>query len=130
MRDYDLWKDEPNPVFLILYEAATRRAYWLFVQPYFKAPGAPKPRVNAKTVRIEVPKVNKVRTAFFRTKTGTWALLRSSANTNRVPVSLPTVKRHTAPLRLGATDVGISTEAERLLGSAPSHEGSPEKCST
>ena len=66
MRDYDLWKDEPNPVFLILYEAATRRAYWLFVQPYFKAPGAPKPRVNAKTVRIKVPKVNKVRTAFFR----------------------------------------------------------------
>ena len=38
MRDYDLWKDEPNPAFLSLYEAATCRAYWLFVQLYFKAP--------------------------------------------------------------------------------------------
>lgn len=26
MRDYDLWTEEPNPVFLILYEATTRRA--------------------------------------------------------------------------------------------------------
>ena len=66
MREYDPWKDDPNPVFLILYEAATRRAYWLFMQPCFEAPGAPKPRVNAQTVRIRVPKVNKVRTAFFR----------------------------------------------------------------
>ncbi len=38
----------------------------LFAQPYFKAQGAPKPKVNAKTVRNKVPKVNKVRTAFFR----------------------------------------------------------------
>ena len=36
LRDYDLWKEEPNPVFLILYEASTRRAYWLFVQPYLE----------------------------------------------------------------------------------------------
>jgi hypothetical protein len=66
MRDYDLWTEEPNPVFLILYEASSHRAYWLFVQPYLKGPGAPKPRAHAKTVRIKVPKVNKVRTAFFR----------------------------------------------------------------
>jgi hypothetical protein len=66
MRDYDLWTEEPNPVFLILYEATTRRAYWLFVQPYLKGSGAPKPKSYAKTVRIKVPKVNKVRTAFFR----------------------------------------------------------------
>jgi hypothetical protein len=66
MRDYDLRTEEPNPVFLILYEAKTRRAYWLFVQPYLKSPAAPKPRKHAKTVRIRVPKVNKVRTAFFR----------------------------------------------------------------
>ncbi len=66
VRDYHLWKGEPNPVFLILYEASTRRAYWLFVQPYLKRPDAPKPRANAKTVRIKIPKINKVRTAFFR----------------------------------------------------------------
>jgi len=66
MRDYDLWGEEPNPVFLILYEATTRRAYWLFVQTYLRGPGAPKPRKNAKTVRIKVPMVNKVRSAFFR----------------------------------------------------------------
>ena len=66
MRDFELWKEEPNPVFLILYEANTRRAYWLFVQPYLSGSGAPRPRANAKSVRIKIPKINKVRTAFFR----------------------------------------------------------------
>lgn len=63
-RDYRLWIDEPNPVFLILYEATTRRGYWLYTQRYFKEVLPPEP--GAKTIRIFVPKLNKVRTAFFR----------------------------------------------------------------
>ena len=66
MRDYNLWGAEPNPVFLILYEASTRRAYWLYVQQYLKGDSPPKPRANAKTIRIKIPKANKIRTSFFR----------------------------------------------------------------
>jgi Domain of unknown function (DUF4365) len=50
IRDYNLWVNEPNPVFLILYEASSRRAYWLYFQQYFKSATAPKPKAKAKTV--------------------------------------------------------------------------------
>jgi len=66
IRDYNLWVDEPNPVFLILYEAASRRAYWVYVQRYLKGSSRPKPKSTAKTVRIKIPIANKVRTRFFR----------------------------------------------------------------
>ncbi len=66
MRDYNLWVKEPNPVFLIRYEATSRRAYWLYVQQYLKGGTAPKPKPAAKSVGIKIPKTNKVRTDFFR----------------------------------------------------------------
>jgi Domain of unknown function (DUF4365) len=66
IRDYCLWVNEPNPVFLILYEASSRRAYWLYFQEYFKSATAPKPKAKAKTVRIKIPMVNRVRKNFFR----------------------------------------------------------------
>ena len=66
IRDYNLWINEPNPVFLILYEARSRRAYWLYVQQYLKATQAPKPRANANTVRVRVSMDNKVRTSLFK----------------------------------------------------------------
>lgn len=66
LRDYRLWLRELNPVFLILYEATTRRAYWLYFQKYVGTAGSQKPRSTAKTVRIKVPKSNRARTSFFR----------------------------------------------------------------
>ena len=66
LRDYNLWVMEPNPVFLILYEAKSRRAYWLYFQQYIKGSAAPRPKAGAKTVRIKIPMANRVRTDFFR----------------------------------------------------------------
>lgn len=55
VRDYNLWKDESQPVLLVLFCATTRRAYWLHTQDHFAAP-AHRPRSGAKTVRVSVPK--------------------------------------------------------------------------
>ena len=55
IRDYNLWMAEAAPVFLVLFDAARRRAYWLYVQQYFENDGSRQPRKGAKKVRVEVP---------------------------------------------------------------------------
>jgi hypothetical protein len=66
VKDYNLWKDEPNPVFFILFDARARRAFWLYFQQHIKQGDVPKPKGNAKTIRLLIPMANKVRTSFFR----------------------------------------------------------------
>lgn len=55
IRDYNLWKAEPQPVVLILFDALDRRAHWDHVQEYF-ALVSRRPRKGAKTVRVLVPR--------------------------------------------------------------------------
>ncbi len=64
--DYNLWKREPSPVFLVLYDASQSEAYWLYVQQYFAEDSARKPRKGAKQVRVWVPKSNVVDQEFAR----------------------------------------------------------------
>src|SRR5262249_41055020 len=63
--DYNLWQQEPFPVFLILYDAPERKGYWLYVQQYFERNPARRPRPSAATVRLLVPKSNKVGARFI-----------------------------------------------------------------
>lgn len=56
IRDYNLWIKEKMPVFLILFDASRRRAYWLDVQQYFNEDGTRQPKKGAKMVRVRVPK--------------------------------------------------------------------------
>ena len=56
IRDYNLWTAEDIPVFLVLFDATRRRAYWLHVQPYFRKDASRQPRKGAKTVRVHVPR--------------------------------------------------------------------------
>lgn len=55
IRDYNLWLREPMPVYLILFDASRRRAFWLHVQRYFAEGQARRPKKGAKTVRVAVP---------------------------------------------------------------------------
>jgi hypothetical protein len=59
VRDWNLWKSDPEPVFLILYDAPRRRAYWLYLQAYFNSQPPPKP--GAKTLTIHLPRRNVLR---------------------------------------------------------------------
>jgi hypothetical protein len=56
IRDYNHWVRERLPVFLILFDATRRRAYWLHVQGYFQEDAARRPKKGANTVRVHVPK--------------------------------------------------------------------------
>jgi hypothetical protein len=56
VRHYHLWRLEPMPVYFVLYDAALRRAYWLYTQPYF---ASHPPRTSAAaSLTIHVPKKN------------------------------------------------------------------------
>lgn len=60
IRDYNLWIQEEMPVVLILFDAARRRAYWLCVQQYFREDATRRPKKGAKSVRVRVPKRQRV----------------------------------------------------------------------
>src|SRR5262245_50577140 len=60
VEDLNCWLSEPMPVFLVLYDAAARCAYWLYLQRYFQERPSRKPRPGAVTVRVTVPKANRV----------------------------------------------------------------------
>jgi hypothetical protein len=60
IRDYNLWVREKMPVILILFDASHRRAYWLAVQRYFWMDMARQPTKGAKTVRVRVPRRQRV----------------------------------------------------------------------
>jgi Domain of unknown function (DUF4365) len=54
IRDYNRWMAEDTPVFLILFDAKRRRAYWLHLQPYFWNDLSRRPPKGARTVRVRV----------------------------------------------------------------------------
>lgn len=54
------WLEEFMPVVLILYEASTRSAYWLYVQRHFSSGDARRPQPGAARVRVAVPKANRL----------------------------------------------------------------------
>jgi hypothetical protein len=71
IRDYNLWRIERMPVFLVLFEATRRRAYWLHVQRYFEEDLSRRPRKGTKTVRVQVSRrqvVNRRAVAKMRTR--------------------------------------------------------------
>ena len=69
IRDYNLWIAERFPIFLVLYDAGTRRAYWLHVQGYFRGQSR-SPKWGAKTVRVRVPQRQRLtRAAVTRMRT-------------------------------------------------------------
>lgn len=55
IRDYNLWRRERSPVFLVLFDASRRKAYWLYTQRYFQDQASRQPKPHAKTVRVRVP---------------------------------------------------------------------------
>jgi hypothetical protein len=56
-KHFNLWQHEPSPVFLIRYCAATRRAYYLYLQPYFQA-NLKRFSPTAKSATIFIPRTN------------------------------------------------------------------------
>lgn len=55
VRDYNLWMIERMPVYLILFDASRRRAFWANIQQHFAEDPARRPKLGSKTVRIRIP---------------------------------------------------------------------------
>ncbi len=60
IEDYNLWTSERLPVFLIVFDAIRKRAYWLYVQQYFQRNPTRRPRLHAAFVRVTIPKTQRV----------------------------------------------------------------------
>ncbi len=58
MKYYNLWIDELDPVFVILYDARKRRAYWVYLQAYFKEHPSRRPKESARKFALRVPLAN------------------------------------------------------------------------
>jgi hypothetical protein len=57
-RDLLFWLNELNPIILVLYDAQKDRAYWLYVQKYFRRRRWAKRAGKATTVTVHVPTTN------------------------------------------------------------------------
>lgn len=53
IEDYRLWASAVSPVFLVLYDAVRRRAYWVYVQSYFGS--HPVVGTPGQSVRVRIP---------------------------------------------------------------------------
>jgi hypothetical protein len=65
-RDVDLWKEEPFPVYLILFDTASEVAYWLYFQAYLEINGVTaammsKPSLPVRMNAAQIVDVTSVR---------------------------------------------------------------------
>lgn len=65
-QDLLYWLNEPLPVLLIFYDAQEDRAYWLYVQEYFRSQSWAKRAGQATTVTVPVPVSNALDEAAIR----------------------------------------------------------------
>ncbi len=55
---YNLWDSEPMPVFLVLYDALKKRAYWLDIQAYFQEDSSRRPEGRSGSITLRIPLAN------------------------------------------------------------------------
>jgi uncharacterized protein DUF4365 len=65
-RDIRHWQDEPFPVYLIVYDAQMRRAYWLYLQHYFEATGIRAEKLTNDSLTLRIPARNVVNLAAIK----------------------------------------------------------------
>jgi hypothetical protein len=53
--DYRTWTEEAYPVFLVVYDAINKVAYWLYIQKYFEDDPSREPGDKATTVTVRIP---------------------------------------------------------------------------
>ena len=59
VKHYEYWMKQTMPVFLVLYDAKDRRAYWLYVQTYFARRKVPV-MASGATITVRVPTANEL----------------------------------------------------------------------
>lgn len=58
-KDLALWLDEPFPVYLILFDAQSEQAYWLYVQEYFTRHEIARPSLGKRSLSVLIDRSNR-----------------------------------------------------------------------
>jgi hypothetical protein len=58
IKHYDFWMSQPMPVFLVVYDAQEKRGYWAYIQNYFTADVARRPKPHSKSATVRIPTAN------------------------------------------------------------------------
>ncbi|MEW5949809.1 MAG: DUF4365 domain-containing protein [Thermodesulfobacteriota bacterium] len=74
-KDITLWHDEPFPVYLVLFDAAAEKAYWLYFQKYLTKNKITPSRVKGKYLAVHIDDTN----IFNSTTPKTWRLDKEKA---------------------------------------------------
>jgi hypothetical protein len=75
IRDYNLWMREQMPVILVLYDSSHRRTFWLSVKDFFLEELDRRPKIDARTIRVRIPKKQRVN----RRAVAKWRLLKQAS---------------------------------------------------
>jgi hypothetical protein len=60
LRDLRVWLKEAYPVALVVYDAKTDKAYWLYVQAYFAKRPTTELFSAGETINVHIPKRNRI----------------------------------------------------------------------
>jgi hypothetical protein len=55
-RDLDYWTKEPYPAYLVLYDAQSDVAYWLYLQNYLRAQEIDVGMLTSATLSLHIPR--------------------------------------------------------------------------
>jgi hypothetical protein len=53
-RDIRSWQDEPVPVYLVVFDAKKKRAYWLYLQRYLKSKNLRANQIVGQSITVEI----------------------------------------------------------------------------
>jgi len=53
-KDLNLWSGEPFPVYLILFDVASKTAYWVYLQRYLEEDGIDPTKLKTETLAIRI----------------------------------------------------------------------------
>jgi hypothetical protein len=75
MRDFDLWADNPYPVYFVLFDAGTETAYWLYFQKYVQERGLTSANVLTETLTVHLDPASR----FDATTAFSWQMDKNNA---------------------------------------------------
>lgn len=53
-KDIDYWEDEPVPVYLVVFDAKRKRAYWLYLQRYLASKNMRTDQIAGQSITVEI----------------------------------------------------------------------------
>ena len=66
MRDFDLWADNPYPVYFVVFDSGTETAYWMYFQKYIEEKGLTSADISTDSFTIHLDRASRFDVATAR----------------------------------------------------------------